>query len=91
MYDILLKGKRLVDTDGVETLNDMFHENTMLQTDNESLRQRIKAMQETIDSLNARNTELLAERAILNIKSIEGKSRLDSKLSRRVHCTHMGS
>ena len=65
----------MVDTDGVETFNDMFHENTMLQTDNESLRQRIKAMQQTIDALKSRNTELLSERATTNIHNIEGRQK----------------
>lgn len=50
--------------DGVETVNDMFHENTMLQTENNNLRTRVKAMQETIDVLSSMNTHLLAERAV---------------------------
>ena len=35
----------MVGEDGVETINDMFQENTMLQTENDNIRQRIKAMQ----------------------------------------------
>ena len=38
----IFQGKRQVGEDGVDTFNDMFHENTMLQTDNNGLRQRIK-------------------------------------------------
>ena len=68
----MFQGKRLIDTDGVETFNDMFHENTMLQTDNDSLRLRIKAMQETIEALKERNIKLLAERATLNIENNSG-------------------
>lgn len=68
----MFQGKRIVEPDGVETFNDMFHENTMLQTENDSLRQRIKALQATIESLTAKNTELLAERAASNITNIEG-------------------
>ena len=65
----------MVDMDGVETVNDMFHENTMLQTENNNLRQRIKAMQETIDTMTKRNSELLAERASYNVANMNGKLR----------------
>ncbi|XP_078091517.1 kinesin-like protein KIF21A isoform X2 [Mustelus asterias] len=54
-------GKRIMGDDGVESINDMFHENTMLQTENNNLRMRIKAMQETIESLKARITQLLSD------------------------------
>uniref|UniRef100_A0A4W3IA61 Kinesin-like protein KIF21A n=1 Tax=Callorhinchus milii TaxID=7868 RepID=A0A4W3IA61_CALMI len=54
-------GKRIIGDDGVESINDMFHENGMLQTENTNLRMRIKAMQETIESLRARITQLLSE------------------------------
>lgn len=42
----------------------MYLENTMLQTDVANLRIRLKAMQETIDALNAKNTQLLTEKAV---------------------------
>ncbi|XP_037086600.1 LOW QUALITY PROTEIN: kinesin-like protein KIF21A [Pollicipes pollicipes] len=57
------QGKRMVTEDGSEAVNDMYHENNMLQTDNAHLRTRIKALQETVESLTARNTQLLAQRA----------------------------
>ncbi|XP_023239400.1 kinesin-like protein KIF21A [Centruroides sculpturatus] len=57
------RDKRIVGEDGTEQINDMFHENTMLQAENNNLRTRIKALQETIERLTARNTELLAEKA----------------------------
>ena len=66
----LLQGKRVVDGEGVESVNDMFHENTMLQTENENLRQRIKAMHQTVETLTSRNTELLAERDASNVKNM---------------------
>ena len=66
----------MVDEDGMESINDMFHENTMLQTENNNLRQRIKAMQETVERLTVRNTELLAERAMLNLSNMDGKGLL---------------
>lgn len=57
------QGKRIMNEDGTETLNDMYLENTMLQTDVANLRIRLKAMQETIDALNMKNTQLLTEKA----------------------------
>ncbi|XP_040609894.1 kinesin-like protein KIF21A isoform X5 [Mesocricetus auratus] len=56
-------GKRIIDEEGVESINDMFHENAMLQTENNNLRVRIKAMQETIDALRARITQLVSDQA----------------------------
>lgn len=47
----------------MESINDMFHENAMLQTENSNLRVRIKAMQETVDALRARVTQLASEQA----------------------------
>ncbi|XP_049929752.1 kinesin-like protein KIF21B isoform X4 [Epinephelus moara] len=56
-------GKRLMGEDGVESFSDMFHENSMLQTENSNLRVRVKAMQETIDAQRARLTQLLSDQA----------------------------
>ncbi|XP_052604649.1 kinesin-like protein KIF21A isoform X14 [Peromyscus californicus insignis] len=56
-------GKRIIDEEGVESINDMFHENAMLQTENNNLRVRIKAMQETVDALRARITQLVSNQA----------------------------
>nr|XP_030148008.3 kinesin-like protein KIF21A isoform X6 [Taeniopygia guttata] len=56
-------GKRIIDEEGVESINDMVHENAMLQTENNNLRVRIKAMQETIDALRARITQLMSDQA----------------------------
>lgn len=60
---MLGQGKRMVGEDGLESINDMVHENTMLQTENKNLRIRVKAMQETIDAQRARLTQLLTEQA----------------------------
>ena len=57
------QGKRVVTEDGTEAINDMYHENNMLQSENAHLRTRVKAIQETITALTARNTQLLAEKA----------------------------
>uniref|UniRef100_A0AAY5EW09 Kinesin-like protein KIF21B n=1 Tax=Electrophorus electricus TaxID=8005 RepID=A0AAY5EW09_ELEEL len=52
-------GKRVASEDGSEGFSDLFQENTMLQRENDTLRMRVKAMQETIDHLNTRVTQLL--------------------------------
>ncbi|KAM8890851.1 kinesin-like protein KIF21A isoform 2-T2 [Spinachia spinachia] len=56
-------GKRLTGEDGAESFSDMFHENSMLQTENGNLRVRVKAMQQTIDAQRARLTQLLSDQA----------------------------
>ncbi|KAM3859056.1 kinesin-like protein KIF21A [Diretmus argenteus] len=56
-------GKRMVGEDGMEGINDMVHENSMLQTENNNLRVRVKAMQETIDAQRSRLTQLLSDQA----------------------------
>ncbi|XP_041724856.2 kinesin-like protein KIF21A isoform X3 [Coregonus clupeaformis] len=56
-------GKRMVGEDGMESINDMVHENSMLQTENSNLRIRVKAMQETIDTQRARLTQYLSDQA----------------------------
>ncbi|XP_056273815.1 kinesin-like protein KIF21A isoform X3 [Pseudoliparis swirei] len=56
-------GKRLSGEDGVDSFSDMFHENSMLQTENGNLRVRVKAMQETIDAQRARLTQVLSDQA----------------------------
>jgi len=57
------QGKRVVNEDGQEKVNDMFHENRLLQSENGTLRTRLKAMQETINTLTLRNTDLQAQKA----------------------------
>ncbi|XP_073336303.1 kinesin-like protein KIF21A isoform X4 [Pagrus major] len=56
-------GKRMVGEDGMEGINDLVHENSMLQTENNNLRVRVKAMQETIDAQRARLTQYLSDQA----------------------------
>ncbi|CAL8242128.1 unnamed protein product [Merluccius merluccius] len=60
-------GKRTVGEDGVEGVNDLVHENSMLQTENSHLRVRVKAMQETLDAQRARLTQLLSDQANQNL------------------------
>ncbi len=66
---IALQGKRLVNVDGVEEINDMFQENTMMQAENNKLRQRIRALQETIETLTKRNAELIAQKDAMVISN----------------------
>lgn len=58
------QGKRVVGADGTEMVNDMFYENNMLQGEVNNLRTRVKAMQDTIDALTQKNTNLLSEKAM---------------------------
>lgn len=44
----------------------MVQENAILTGEVESLRRRVKAMQGTIEQLSARNSELLAQKALAN-------------------------
>ena len=60
------QGKRVIGSDGEEGMNDMFHENTMLNKETQNLRTRVKAMQETIEVLTAKNAQLLAEKELGN-------------------------
>ena len=62
----------MVGEDGVETINDMFQENTMLQTENDNLRQRIKTLQDTIEKLRMRNVELLSENEAIKMSTTGG-------------------
>lgn len=55
-----VQGKRVACEDGSEGFSDLYQENAMLQRENDTLRLRVKAMQETIDHLNSRVTHLLA-------------------------------
>ncbi|XP_075064938.1 kinesin-like protein KIF21A isoform X2 [Mixophyes fleayi] len=75
-------GKRIIDEEGVENINDMFHENAMLQTENNNLRMRIKAMQETIDALRSRITQLMCDQAN-NVLSRAGDG--NEEISNMVH------
>ncbi|GAB1608440.1 kinesin-like protein KIF21A isoform X3 [Argonauta hians] len=54
-------GKRVVDGDGVEGMSDIFAENNLLQSENDKLRQRLKALSKTVEGLRERNTQLATE------------------------------
>ncbi|XP_039884873.1 kinesin-like protein KIF21B isoform X4 [Simochromis diagramma] len=70
-------GKRVACEEGSEGYSDLYQENTMLRRENDTLRLRVKAMQETIDHLNSRVTHLLAnEVSTLLAKSSEGNEEI---------------
>ncbi|KAM9409662.1 kinesin-like protein KIF21B [Pholidichthys leucotaenia] len=70
-------GKRVACEDGSEGYSDLYQESAMLQRENDTLRIRVKAMQETIDHLNTRVTHLLAnEVSTLLTKSSEGNEEI---------------
>uniref|UniRef100_A0A671WIU5 Kinesin family member 21B n=1 Tax=Sparus aurata TaxID=8175 RepID=A0A671WIU5_SPAAU len=70
-------GKRVASEDGSEGYSDLYQENAMLQRESDTLRLRVKAMQETIDHLNTRVTHLLAnEVSTLLTKSSEGNEEI---------------
>uniref|UniRef100_A0A8C4L854 Kinesin family member 21B n=1 Tax=Equus asinus TaxID=9793 RepID=A0A8C4L854_EQUAS len=58
-------GKRVIGEDGAEGYSDLFRENAMLQKENGALRLRVKAMQEAIDAINNRVTQLMSQEANL--------------------------
>ncbi|CAL1546229.1 unnamed protein product [Lymnaea stagnalis] len=66
-------GKRTIDADGMESVNDMVAENSMFHAENDKLRQRIKALQDTIETLNAKNTQLLADAAMFSLVGPDGQ------------------
>lgn len=66
------QGKRSVDEEGNAAVSDTSLENAMLLADNKRLQQRLKAMQETINALTDRSTQLLTERAVGGWNGEEG-------------------
>lgn len=78
------QGKRSVDEEGNAAMSDTSLENAMLLADNKRLQQRLKAMQETINALTERNTELLAEKAIAGLSNSDDESGGDRSMSEMI-------
>ncbi|XP_028393675.1 kinesin-like protein KIF21A isoform X2 [Dendronephthya gigantea] len=57
------QGKRVAG-EGEAHMSDMYHENTMLQAENDKLRMRIKALNLTVDGQKKRITEYMANKSI---------------------------
>lgn len=66
------QGKRIVAEDGNESINDMYHEINLLQTENENLKCRVKAFQSTIEQLRGDITTLRAERELGKWVTVDG-------------------
>ncbi|KAI8438902.1 hypothetical protein MSG28_011231 [Choristoneura fumiferana] len=66
------QGKRIISENGEEGWSDVAQENAILTGEVESLRRRVKAMQGTIDQLSARNSELVAQKALGNFAPKDG-------------------
>lgn len=66
----LRQGKRMIGNDGIEYINDMYHENAMLSSEIQSLKTRIKILQEANERLVARNAEFVADSASPEVKDI---------------------
>lgn len=56
------QGKKLIGEDGTERVNDMYHENNLLQTEIANLKTRVKALQDTNARLTEKNVLLLSEK-----------------------------
>ncbi|KAL9926598.1 kinesin-like protein KIF21A isoform 2-T2 [Glossina fuscipes fuscipes] len=66
----LKQGKREVNMEGKSFMTDTFHENEMLLLDNKRLQQRLKSMNEAINALTERNTQLRLEKEMNNWPSL---------------------
>lgn len=62
----------MIGPDGVESINDMFHENSLLQGENEKLRCRVKALQKTVDSLTSMNVSAANDKAAVILSGLSG-------------------
>lgn len=77
----------MVGENGVEGINDLVHENSMLQTENNNLRMRVKAMQETIDAQRARLTQLLSDQANQALAKAGGGDGRPPQHNKTISCT----
>ena len=53
-----------------EIADDTLKENAMLKSENMNLRQRVRALQETVESMTMRNTQLQADKDRLTLMSL---------------------
>lgn len=64
------QGKRVSGVDG-DQVSDVCHENVILKTENDKLRVRIKALQQTIDTQSVRITELISSQVLAQVNGEE--------------------
>lgn len=67
----LKQGKRLISDDGTEYINDLYHENSMLLSENQDLKNRIKALQKANEKLVERNTGIITDRECVNFPEVK--------------------
>ncbi|XP_037912108.1 kinesin-like protein KIF21A isoform X3 [Hermetia illucens] len=67
------QGKRSIDEEGNASISDTFQENAMLLADNKRLQQRLKAMQETINTLTDKNSELMLQKATMGWQATDSE------------------
>ncbi|CAI5449435.1 unnamed protein product [Caenorhabditis angaria] len=66
------QGRRTVDVDGHEVVNDQYHENIYLTSEVNHLRFRVKALNETLDILRSENIDLKAQKELASIPASVG-------------------
>ncbi|EFP01354.1 CRE-KLP-12 protein [Caenorhabditis remanei] len=64
------QGRRTVDVDGHEVVNDQYHENVYLTGEVNHLKFKVKALNETLDILRTENIDLKAKQELSAISSI---------------------
>jgi kinesin family protein 4/21/27 len=68
------QGKLLAGKNGAVIMNDLHHENTMLKSESDKLRLRLKAAHETINTQSERLVELQAQVAVYKINGDDGQA-----------------
>ncbi|CAG5128284.1 unnamed protein product, partial [Candidula unifasciata] len=67
-------GKQTMDTESAESLSDMIVGNTLLQSENDQLWYRIKALQDTVEAMKTRNSQLLGDAALISLVGSDGQA-----------------
>ncbi|CAI2350351.1 unnamed protein product [Caenorhabditis sp. 36 PRJEB53466] len=66
------QGRRTVDVNGHEVVNDQYHENVYLTSEVNHLRFRVKALNETLDILRSENIDLKARQELSGLSASAG-------------------
>ncbi|CAD6199989.1 unnamed protein product [Caenorhabditis auriculariae] len=77
------QGRRTLDSDGTEVVNDQYHENVLLTAEVNQLRFRVKALTETNEILRSRNVDLMAAKdsaALQSSDSVNGNTGEDGEV-----------
>lgn len=68
-----------MNADGTEGLSDLSVENNYLQTENEKMRVRVKALKQALEAVQARNAQLLADFEAASIKASSNRENGDGE------------